>query len=176
MSIVPLDRQRHDRNALTCGHDGLDQYLRRYAGQAIRNGLARVYVAEGDEGEVLGYYTLSAASVRQQDLPPDQARALPRYPVLAVLIGRMATDADVAVKYRQRTEAEATTLVVDDKRLTALRAGVQGELDRRSQALTGRVGQLAERYATPVPALVDEVETSAVRVNVHLARRGFSWK
>lgn len=92
MRIVPLDLQRHDRKAFTCGHDGLDQYLRRYAGQAIRNGLARVYVAEGDEGEVLGYYTLSAASVRHRDLPPDQARALPRYPVPAVLIGRMASD------------------------------------------------------------------------------------
>ena len=91
MRIVPLDVQRHDRKAFTCGHDGLDQYLQRYARQAIRNGLARVYVAEGEQGAVLGYYTLSAASVRQQDLPPDQARALPRYPVPAVLIGRMAS-------------------------------------------------------------------------------------
>ena len=33
------------------------------------------------------------------------------------------------------------------------RSSVQGELDRVSQALTGRIRQLAERYATPIPQL-----------------------
>ena len=50
---------------------------------------------------------------------------------------------------------------------------VQGELDRVSQALTGRIRQLAERYATPLPKLVQEVETLAARVDAHLARMGF---
>jgi hypothetical protein len=34
---------------------------------------------------------------------------------------------------------------------------VQGELDRVSQTLTGRIRELAERYATPLPQLTDEV-------------------
>ena len=42
---------------------------------------------------------------------------------------------------------------------------MQGELDRVSQALTGRIRQLAERYATPLPRLAVEVETLASRVD-----------
>ena len=47
--------------------------------------------------------------------------------------------------------------MVDDKWLATLAAAVQGELDRVSQTLTGRIRQLAERYATPLPQLTDEV-------------------
>lgn len=46
---------------------------------------------------------------------------------------------------------------VDDKWLAALAASVQGELDLVSQSLTGRIKQLAERYATPLPKLAEEV-------------------
>ncbi len=56
-----------------------------------------------------------------------------------------------------------------------LAASVQGELDRVSQALTGRIRQLAERYATPLPRLAEEVETLAARVDQHLKRMGFVW-
>jgi hypothetical protein len=51
-------------------------------------------------------------------------------------------------------------------------AAVQGELDRVSQTLTGRIRQLAERYATPLPQLVDEVEALAAKVNGHLKKMG----
>ncbi len=57
--------------------------------------------------------------------------------------------------------------------LTMLGAAVQGELDRVSQTLTGRVRQLAERYAEPLPKLEDEVEVLAARVAGHLKRMGF---
>jgi type I restriction enzyme M protein len=50
---------------------------------------------------------------------------------------------------------------------------VQGELDRVSQALTGRIRQLAERYATPLPKLAQEVDAFAARVDAHLAKMGF---
>ena len=43
-----------------------------------------------------------------------------------------ALEAKVAAKYRQLSEAEIKTLVVDDKWLAALAASVQGELDRVS--------------------------------------------
>jgi hypothetical protein len=42
--------------------------------------------------------------------------------------------------------------VVDDQWLATLAAAVQGELDRVSQTLIGRIRQLAERYAPPTPA------------------------
>lgn len=48
------------------------------------------------------------------------------------------------------------------------------ELDRVSQALAGRIRQLAERYATPLPALNAEVEVLAAKVNGHLEKMGFA--
>jgi len=78
-------------------------------------------------------------------------------------------------KYPQLTEEEIKTLVVGDKWLTTLAVAVQGELDRVSQTLTGRIRQLAERYATPLPKLVAEVETLSARVEEHLKKMGAVW-
>jgi len=50
---------------------------------------------------------------------------------------------------------------------------VQGELDRVSQTLTGRIRQLAERYATPLPQLIDFIAELETKVNGHLDRMGF---
>jgi type I restriction enzyme M protein len=75
-------------------------------------------------------------------------------------------------KYAALTEAEIKGLVVDDKWMARLSADVQGELDRVSQALTGRIRDLAERYQTPLPALVDEVAMLAARVDEYLRVMG----
>lgn len=84
-------------------------------------------------------------------------------------------DAMVKAKYAELTEAEVKTLVVDDKWLATLAADVQTELDRVSQALTSRIKQLAERYATPLPKLTQEVEALSATVDAHLKRMGFVW-
>lgn len=87
-----------------------------------------------------------------------------------------ALNQQLAAKYPTLTEADIQTLVVDDKWLATLAAAVQGELDRVSQTLTGRIRQLAERYATPLPQLTDEVATLAARVDEHLKTMGAVWK
>jgi type I restriction enzyme M protein len=66
-------------------------------------------------------------------------------------------------------------LVVDDKWMMHLAASVRGELDRVSQTLTGRIHELAKRYATPLPLLTDEVTSLAGRVEEHLKQMGISW-
>ena len=91
----------------------------------------------------------------------------------AVKDAQKALDAKVAAHYAKLTESDIKTLVVEDKWLAALSAQVQGELDRVSQTLTSRIRQLAERYATPLPRLVEEVETLAARVDAHLKKMGF---
>ena len=83
--------------------------------------------------------------------------------------------AKVAAQYGKLTENEINTLVVNDKWMATLAAAVQGELDRVSQTLTGRIRQLAERYAIPLPKLTEEVETLAVRVGDHLKKMGARW-
>jgi len=75
-----------------CGEEALDEYLHRYARQDVKRGVARVFVATpADLGtEVAGFYTLSAASVAAEKLPEPLRKKLPRYPVPAALLGRLA--------------------------------------------------------------------------------------
>ena len=75
-------------------------------------------------------------------------------------------------QYPKLTESEIQTLVVDDKWLTTLAAAIHGELDRVSQTLTSRIRLLADRYAAPLPQIVDEVEQLAAKVAAHLEKMG----
>ena len=75
-------------------------------------------------------------------------------------------------RYATLTEEETKQLVVQDKWLATLNASLQAELDRVSQTLTRRIRELAERYATPLPALADEVEALSAKVCEHLKRMG----
>jgi type I restriction enzyme M protein len=86
-----------------------------------------------------------------------------------------ALDALAYHKHATLTEAEIKSLVIDDKWMAQLSVAVQGELDRVSQTLTGRIRELAERYATPLPMLTEEAGKLAACVEVHLKRMGASW-
>jgi GNAT superfamily N-acetyltransferase len=76
------------------GEDSLDRYL---ADRALTNHLAdldRCYVCVDDEyDKVLGYYTLSAVAVEHAKLSGKARRNSPN-PVPAVLLGRLAIDAN----------------------------------------------------------------------------------
>jgi type I restriction enzyme M protein len=67
-------------------------------------------------------------------------------------------------------------LVVDDRWLATGETDVSCELDRISQGLTGRVRQLAERYSTSLPHLVDQVIMYSTRVANHFRQMGASWQ
>ena len=84
-------------------------------------------------------------------------------------------DRKIDARYQKLTEAEVKSLVVDDKWMARLSVAVRGELDRVSQTLTGRIRELAERYATPLPRLLEEVEMLAARVDEHLRKMGAAW-
>ena len=84
-------------------------------------------------------------------------------------------DAKALARYATLTPDEVKTLVVGQKWMVALDAAVHGELDRVSQALTGRVNELAERYGRTMPELVKHVEDFETRVAEHLAKMGFVW-
>lgn len=65
--------------------------------------------------------------------------------------------------------------MIEGKWLATLASDVQTELNRISQALTGRINELAERYATPLPSLNTEVEELSSQVEAHLQKMGFVW-
>ena len=147
--------------------------------------LAEVIEGEGDKQKI----TAKALKARLKEIGKDpefadERKALEDY---AALLEKQADaksrlkkaqedmDAKLDAKYPNLTEEEIKTLVVDDKWLATLTTAVQGELDRVSQTLTGRIRQLAERYATPMPKLITDVETLAGRVDEHLKRMGAAW-
>jgi type I restriction enzyme M protein len=84
-------------------------------------------------------------------------------------------DAKAYAKYPGLTDTEVKTLVVDDKWLATLDAAIHGEMDRISRAITRRVNELAERYETALPQMVDHVAGMGAKVNRHLERMGFTW-
>jgi type I restriction enzyme M protein len=111
----------------------------------------------------------------------DEVKALKAYLALTeqeAAVSAQLSDAQdalmvtVASKYGQLSEDEIKALVVDDKWLATIGAAVQGELDRVSQTLTGRIRQLAERYASPLPKIIDEVAALSARVDDHLKKMG----
>ena len=91
--IEPLGKG-HDRKSFGCGSEPLDRYLKQQASQDAEKRVAAPFVlVEPPSRRVLGYYTLSASIITADQLPPELARKLPRYPQLPVtLLGRLAVD------------------------------------------------------------------------------------
>lgn len=91
--VLPLDSKTQDRSAFSCGAPALDRYLREQASQDVTRDVARVFVAlQVGVSAICGYYSLSACSFQREELPAEQAKRLPRYPVPAALLGRLAVD------------------------------------------------------------------------------------
>jgi GNAT superfamily N-acetyltransferase len=93
MTIQKLENI-HIKNDFSCGYDLLDNYLKRQANQDIKRKLSSCNVLIDEQNIVKGYYTLSANSIRRDDLPEDLSKKLPpSYVDLpVVLLGRIAID------------------------------------------------------------------------------------
>jgi GNAT superfamily N-acetyltransferase len=87
----PLDKN-HDRAAFDCGDDDLNVYLKRYARQNHDNGGAKCFVASprDNPSEIMGFYTLSPASLAFVRAPAVATRGLGRYDVPVYRLGRLA--------------------------------------------------------------------------------------
>ena len=166
------------------------------ARDAITNRLEELAEEYGDEGGLLeeaknekGKITKASVKVRLKDIfgEPDvidERAMLNEYLDLLeqeTEASKKIKDAQktlvskVAARYSILSEDEVKTLVIEDKWLVTLASDLQTELNRISQALTGRIKELAERYATPLPTLTAEVEELSSRVETHLQKMGFVW-
>lgn len=87
-----------------------------------------------------------------------------------------ALEKKVLAKYKVLTIDEIIVLIVEDKWLATLQQDVEGEMQRISQRLTGRIKELAQRYETPLPILHKEVVSLERKVSSHLEKMGFAWK
>ena len=93
----------------------------------------------------------------------------------AVRDAQAALDQQVLSRYATLTETEIKMLVVEDKWFASIRTAVEGEVQRLTQHLAGRIKELEERYARPLPELGQEVELFSEKVDNHLKRMGLSW-
>jgi type I restriction enzyme M protein len=89
--------------------------------------------------------------------------------------GQKELEAKVWDQYKALTDKEIITLVVDDKWIPVLDHAIRTEMQRISLRLAQRIKELADRYETPLPLLLQEVKSLEEEVNAHLTKMGFVW-
>ena len=133
--IAPLN-PTHDRTNFQCGVETLDRYIKKQAKQDTNRHISRVFVATKPEVPevVVGYYTLSTLSIELNQLPQKLARKLPRHPVPAALIGRLAVSNSAqrqGVGKMLLADAIKRTLAVSDQ--IAIYAMVVDAIDEKAK-------------------------------------------
>lgn len=85
---VELLGDHHNRNDFDCGVEPLNNYLKLFAGKHTKGKTGRTFilVAEENNSEVLGYYTLAVGSVKSTIVPV----SMPHHPVPVVHLARLA--------------------------------------------------------------------------------------
>lgn len=81
MEVVPFD----------CGVPALNDYLKKFAFQNHANLSAKTFTALRGK-TVVGYYSLTVASVERDEPPERVTKGLARHPVPLILIARLAVD------------------------------------------------------------------------------------
>jgi GNAT superfamily N-acetyltransferase len=89
-----VEDNRIKRESFDCGIPELNEYLKKYAKQNDKRGIAKTFVAitEFDNPDVAGYYSVSMAEIKRESLPENYRKKVPRYPVPAMRIGKLAVD------------------------------------------------------------------------------------
>lgn len=89
----------HRINGFECGVGSLDVWLVKHARSAAGAGSAQTYVVTDAEQErVVGYHALTVASIEHAEATARARRAMPQYPIPAVLLARLAVDRSVQKK------------------------------------------------------------------------------
>jgi GNAT superfamily N-acetyltransferase len=93
---APLAK-RHERAAFDCGDADLNLYLQKYARQNHESGGAKCFVAAPSDApaRILGFTTLSPASLEYSRTPVLAKKGLARYDVPVFRLGRLAVDKTV---------------------------------------------------------------------------------
>ncbi|UTC74924.1 GNAT family N-acetyltransferase [Treponema sp. OMZ 792] len=81
-----------------CGIEQLNEFLSRYAIKNEELGIGRTFVALNANNRILGYFTLATAQVAYQEIPDEYRDKLPKYPIPALRIARLAVDKELQGK------------------------------------------------------------------------------
>jgi len=91
LSLVPVSKTLQ-KASFDCGYPELNDYFRLYALKNDRLSIGKTFVAVDEKAGVVGYVTLSSAQVEARSLPGALRAKLPRYPVPAFRIAKLAVD------------------------------------------------------------------------------------
>jgi len=117
--VIESLSSKHNRQNFQCGEASLDDYLKKQAKQDLKRRISRTFIATtlNFPSTIVGYYTLSTLSIELDHLPADIARKLPKHPIPAALIGRLAVRIDArgfGIGKMLLTDAIKRTLGVSD--------------------------------------------------------------
>lgn len=91
LSLVPISKELQ-KAPFDCGYPVLNDYLRQYALKNDELLIGKTFVAVDEAQTVTGYMTLSNAQIEATTLPDSIKAKLPRYPVPALRIAKLAVD------------------------------------------------------------------------------------
>lgn len=75
----------------SCGNPELDEYLKRFSKANHKKGIGKTFVFVQDD-KVIGFYTISMASIEFQYIPEEHRGGIPKYPLPVARICRLAVD------------------------------------------------------------------------------------
>ncbi|MDX6622398.1 MAG: hypothetical protein QOE75_330 [Solirubrobacterales bacterium] len=94
----PLENE-HRINGFESGVGSLDIWLVKHARAAVGAGSARTYVViDSEQDRVVGYHALSVASIEHSEATDRARKGMPRNPIPAMLLARLAVDRKVQGK------------------------------------------------------------------------------
>jgi GNAT superfamily N-acetyltransferase len=91
LSGVEKLTERHEVSSFDCGTETLSLWLRRFALVNQKNDSAQTFVVHR-RNTVVGYYSLTAGSVRPDEATPRIAKGLARHPIGVILLARLAVE------------------------------------------------------------------------------------
>jgi ribosomal protein S18 acetylase RimI-like enzyme len=139
--IGPLDPQKHDRAAFSCGVDQVDNFFKKTANKLVNADNLRVFVMTTPIGDVIGFYALNAHAVDYGDLPDRFARTRPGHgSTPAAFISMIGVDlrhqgagygGDLLVDALTRIARAAESVGIAVVLLDVLDDGIPGNVARR---------------------------------------------
>ena len=91
----------YDRNAFDCGVAELNKFIKNDARQQQSKNLNRTFILINEEEnplKILAYYSISMCEINLASLPDSYKSKLPKYPIPAARIGRLAVTQEAQKK------------------------------------------------------------------------------
>jgi predicted N-acetyltransferase YhbS len=138
----------HRRETFTCGEAALDEFLRARARKHREQNLSSTFVAVPIGSKVVaGYYTLAERLIEFDDMPVALVKRLPRHPLPAILLGRLAVD------LAHQRKGLGRLLLVDALRTSVAAADLLGVFAVILDAKNERVKTWYQRHGfSPLPS------------------------